>query len=708
MLFSAAAPPRPKFPTYADPLSEPLPLPSTHTPYPLPRYDIESGYGPTRIDTETLPDVPKEQRPPALSVVEALPSTQQASLPPLDSVAVAATEWDGFFMGQPDMRRPLVERFDATAPAQLDCYRSARSPRELLRDWSECASHHFQNTQAIFLRADIASTFERFSNHELGEVMNEMVKVQTRPGQSYTTKATYRTHLCTLDVTLPNIEQHNSHFTFLTNLESHLCSDSAQRLQNDPNFTSTMLQSFASLRTDDSVTAYQRHANYTVWGREKCSISNWIPGCGMLLFAKAQKIALGHVEVWRTDVLVDIVHAAVTQNWTDISLIDAVEKRMMAASSECPVEDVVRFWLGLALGGIWRPRLAEYATQRAVQSGNPSPQSLLAVASAYPIEDAAAIALWKAVPKGRHTVAHYEALFQVLLRLSDETRRKAIIELTVGDVEALDEVLVRSLRGFSLQEGKVPQLHLSLTHPKSVHFLKSTLSNIRILDNTSWSTRKQKLVFSDEMGKQQSGNTGLMVSYTMLRTLYEDQKGLRWLFDTIAEEYGRGNILLGLPSDELTLCHDSFGTAETIPLFWARFMVEFMPLVRPVIVGNHRYIQPRNSHGMDRTDEFWPLAQNSPLTPGGRNLFSNLHLKSNQKRVVKFERPIPLNLEATIGDFSYDTFIDKKTSGILRNERERYSHRRHLIDKPKPTDREGYYNFIDDVRRAGYAPSNTD
>eukprot|EP00759_Apiculatamorpha_spiralis_P038173 PhF_6_TR37572/c0_g1_i3/m.55709 len=335
MLFTHRAPP-PKPKLKINPHEDPVALPATYTPYPLPKYDEVFGYGPSRIDVATLADVPSLEETKLIStnneesVDTVVSSPHHDTTTTIKGVAEPATKMtatpnyeviDGMFMGQQDMRRPLVRRLHEDAPSQLQRYRSARTPRELLADWKDRQSQRFQDLQSIYTRADIVSALDDFSNAELAEVLTMMTEYHT-PGRPFLSKSFRRTALTSHDIVLPDPTQHGSHFTFLRSIEEHCTTgDKCQeRLVNDSQFLATILRTFSCLRSDDATTNYERFAQRKVFLSEKCAISNWTAGCGHDLFRVGQSIVLAQVESIPFHILEQIVCAVIAMPSTMWSL----------------------------------------------------------------------------------------------------------------------------------------------------------------------------------------------------------------------------------------------------------------------------------------------------------------------------------------------------------------------------------------------------
>ena len=219
-----------------------------------------------------------------------------------------------------DQRDPLVERIFPDCP-QMAQYRSARKPCQLLREWRECVPHAFQNMESVFIRADILSRLDYFSDSELSRMLMIMT-LNHEPGTPFQTRKNMpRPISAHSHITLPNLLFHQSHFTFLRKLEIYLIGkEGMERLERDPCLLATALQTFAHIRSDDATSNYERWVQPQKQEAQECAraflnphdaITQWIPGSGKDLFHVGQRLALDHILQWSPWTLLEILAAVI-------------------------------------------------------------------------------------------------------------------------------------------------------------------------------------------------------------------------------------------------------------------------------------------------------------------------------------------------------------------------------------------------------------
>ena len=319
----------------------------------------------------------------------------------------------------------------------------------------------------------------------------------------------------------------------------------------------------------------------------------------------------------------------------------------------------------------------------------------------FPLNLKAAHTLWNLLEEKERTKEDYIHLYDLLLRMENDEERNKLIAGTIHRTEMLDQILMQTLsffRGFSTVHTR------SFTHPSNVKFLNQTASQLRFLDTSCFWPSCTRQFMTYEMDLQQTGAIVPVVSYSSLRALdnhtrhlFRLPRDLQWTLELLQEEIERGNIHMIFPSDELTLCRPSYATDAMMPIYATRFMTKQMPLLEPILVSvNRSHLYP---------DEY-PLYSETPSsTLGGYNeikktFWSEMNI---QRRIIQVVPPRGRNRDHY--HTHYEGFVDEKVQGILRNERAQYSRTRNLDYKHMVTERPGYYGFLLDVRRAGYAPA---
>ena len=366
---------------------EPKSLPPTYTPYPLPKYDEEFGYGPTFIPTDTLPDIPLSISP--STHVSSLEESDKKLLESLDANETSENQSNiqyvdesshfysagytglGHALNAPDARNPLIERIDPELTSQISRYRSARSPSELLYEWKKCSSFNFQNIQCVYIREDILSILPKFSNQDLAAVLIELAKNHEIGAPFLSQKVISRPISVHSHIRLPDPLQHQSHFNFLSKIEEHLTtSPGNQRIITDPKFLATVLRCFSHVRCDDATTNYERlvtrqkdavRDTARAFLRIGDAITEWHPGCGKVLFTLGQELALQNIDEWPLENIVTILGAALSlRQWANGTFVQATGNMAIRLLSSTLTEFNATFHLSteiflyMTLGGFWR------------------------------------------------------------------------------------------------------------------------------------------------------------------------------------------------------------------------------------------------------------------------------------------------------------------------------------------------------------------